>query len=326
MPESSTSLYPEGTPFAVHQLAVGDGHVLHLEESGNPEGVPVVVLHGGPGGGSKPLDRRQFDPSFWRVILFDQRGCGRSTPHAALAANTTWHLVADIERIREHLALDRWAVMGGSWGSCLALAYAQTHTERVLALRLHGIFLADRWAIDHWFKGIELTFPERYETFLATLSPAERADPLLAYYRRVTDPDPAVHGPAAVALRTFSAWTQTFRENPEHVARLTAPDAALAIARLFTHYCVNGAWLRPGQLVAGVDRIRHLPAEIVQGRYDVVTPMKAAHALARAWPEAAFTVVTEANHAAGEPALAEALVAAGDRLRQRLERSDDARP
>ncbi|MFE0753629.1 prolyl aminopeptidase [Inquilinus sp. NPDC058860] len=304
--------------FRSHRLKVDGLHELQVEESGNPHGIPVVVLHGGPGAGIRPGSTRSFDPGAFRIVAFDQRGAGRSTPHAELAGNTTQALVADIERIREALGIDRWLVAGGSWGSCLALAYGQAHPGRCLGFRLHGIFLASRAEVDWWFQGCRVLFPDRWEAFAGFVPEAERGDLLAAYHRRLTGEDPELRLAAAISLRTFSAWTQTFLPDPEHVASLTEPKAALAVARIFTHYCVNGAFLQPGQLLHGLGRIRHLPAEIVQGRYDIVTPMATAWALHRAWPEARFTIVDEANHAATDRGLSQALRAATDRLRDVL--------
>lgn len=316
-------LYPEIEPYNTFRLAVGDGHELYVEESGNPQGIPVVFLHGGPGGGVKPSQRRTFDPAAFRIVLFDQRGAGRSTPVAELAGNTTAALVADIERIRTHLGIERWLVTGGSWGSCLGLAYGQAHPQRCLGFRLHGIFLARRAEADWWFHGVRAIFPDHWDEFAAHVPEGERHDLLAAYYRRLTSADLDVCLAAAQRLRTFSAKTQTFLPDDEHVRALTEPMAALAVARLFTHYCVNGAFLEDGQLIGGLDRIRHLPAEIVQGRYDTVTPMVTAWDLKKAWPEARFTIVDEANHVATAraPALGEALRAATDRLRDSLSRS-----
>jgi proline iminopeptidase len=309
-------LYEPIEPYRTHRLAVDPPHELYVEECGNPEGVPALFLHGGPGGGAKPNQRRTFDPDFFRIVIFDQRGCGRSKPLACLERNTTQHLVADIERIREHLGIESWLVTGGSWGSCLALAYGMTHPERCTGFRLHGIFTASPEEIRFWFHGIRALFPDRWAPFAEHVPPAEREDLLDAYYRRLIDPDPAVHLPAGVALRTYSAWTQTFLPDPHHVAELTEPSAALAISRLFTHYCVNRAFLPEGALMEGVQRLRSYPCEIVQGRYDVVTPMMTAWRLHEAWPEAGFTIVPMANHVASKaaPALGIALREATDRL------------
>jgi proline iminopeptidase len=316
----SDGLYDEIEPFRTHRLDVDPPHQLYVEESGNPAGIPAVFLHGGPGGGSRPAQRRTFDPRRFRIVLFDQRGAGRSTPSAELAGNTTQDLIADIERIREHLRIEAWLVAGGSWGSCLGLAYAQAHPVRCLGLRLHGIFLASLDEIRFWFHGIGRFFPDHFEAFVAPIPEDERDDLLGAYYRRLIDPDPAVHMAAAQALRGFSARTQTLLPSESHVAALTEPKAALEISRIFTHYCMNGAFLAEGQLLGGVARLRHLPCEIVQGRYDVVTPMRSAWALHRAWPEARLTVVDLANHVATAeaPALSRALTEATDRLADAL--------
>jgi proline iminopeptidase len=316
----SDGLYDEIQPFRTQRVSVDPPHQLYVEESGNPSGIPAVFLHGGPGGGSRPLQRRTFDPDRFRIVLFDQRSAGRSTPSAELAGNTTQDLIADIERIREHLGIDAWLVAGGSWGSCLGLAYAIAHPERCLGLRLHGIFLATEDEIRFWFHGIARFFPDHFEAFVAPIPEDERDDLLGAYYRRLIDPEPSIHMAAARALRTFSARTQTLLPSEAHVAALTEPKAALEISRIFTHYCVSRAFLAEGELLAGVGRLRDLPCEIVQGRYDVVTPMRSAWQLHRAWPEARLTIVDLANHVATPeaPALSRALTDATDRLADRL--------
>jgi proline iminopeptidase len=322
----SDGLYDQIEPFRTHTLSVDPPHHLYVEESGNPEGIPAVFLHGGPGGGTRPYQRRTFDPDRYRIVLFDQRGAGRSTPSAELAGNTTDDLIADIERIRAHLGIEAWLVVGGSWGSCLGLAYAIAHPERCLALRLHGVFLATEDEIRFWFHGIARFFPDHFEAFVAPIPEDERGDLLQAYYRRLIDPDPSVHMPAARALRTFSARTQTLLPSEAHVAALTEPKAALEISRIFTHYCVNRAFLAEGQLLDGVAGLRDLPCEIVQGRYDVVTPMQAAWQLHRAWPEARLSIVDLANHVATPeaPALSRALTEATDRLADRLAAGESA--
>ena len=316
----STDVYPEIEPRRVQRLDVGDGHTLHVEECGDPEGEPVVFLHGGPGAGSKPAQRRTFDPARWRIVLFDQRGCGRSTPSADLRANDTEALIADVERVREAVGVDRWTVAGGSWGSFLALRYAIAHPDRCRGLRLHGVFLGSADETRFWFHGIARFFPDAFEDFAGHVPEAERDDLLTAYDRRLKDPDPAVHMPAATALRRFSARTQTLLPSDDHEAALTEPRAALEIARLFAAYCAAGFFTPPGFILDTIDRIRGLPCEIVQGRYDVVTPMQAAWALHRAWPEAAFTIVPLANHVATPeaPDLSVALADAADRLADRL--------
>ncbi|MBU1314308.1 MAG: prolyl aminopeptidase [Alphaproteobacteria bacterium] len=293
-------------------------HRLYVEEHGSPTGIPVVVLHGGPGAGMSRKQIETFDPSAFRIIIFDQRGAGQSTPHADLRDNTTAKLIADLELLRAQLGIERWLVSGGSWGSCLALAYAQAHPDRCLGLRLHGIFLAGRDDIDWWFNGVRAIFPDEWEAFSTFIPEGERHDLLSAYHRRLTSGNADEETAAALSLRGFSARTQTFLPDPDHVAALMEPKAALAVARLFTHYCINDAFLAPGQLLQGVDRVRHLPCEIVQGRYDTVTPMASAWRLHRAWPEAGFTVVTEANHQSTKGPLFEELKRASERLHAKL--------
>jgi proline iminopeptidase len=306
-----------GTGDGFH-LQVDARHSLHVEEHGNPDGIPVVVLHGGPGAGMSRKMIETFDLAEFRVVMFDQRGAGRSTPHADITDNDTDRLIADIEMIRVALGIESWLVSGGSWGSCLALAYAQAHPDRCLGLRLHGIFLAGPDDIDWWFNGIRAIFPDQWEEFAAFIPEDERDDLLAAYHRRLNSGNAHVESAAALSLRGFSAKTQTFLPDPGHVATLMEPKAALAVSRLFTHYCMHGAFLAPGQLLAGIDRIRHLPCEIVQGRYDTVTPMASAWRLHKAWPEAGFVVVTEANHQSTKGPLFEELKNASVRLRYKL--------
>lgn len=303
-------LFPPIDPYATHELAVGDGHRLHVEECGNPAGVPLLHLHGGPGAGFRPANRRYFDPDRFRIVLFDQRGAGRSTPHAETAANTTAHLIADIETIRYRLGVGQWVISGGSWGSFLALAYAQAHPGRVRALLLRGIFLGRESEVAWWWEGTRQLFPDRWEALMGALDVEERAAPLGAFHRRLASPDPAVHGPAAIALRTWSAWTVQFRGRGEYVAGLADVAQALPISRLFVHYCVNRFFVPEAALLAGLGQIAHIPATIVQGRYDVVTPMRMAWDLHRAWPGSRLVIVNDANHSIDEPDMAAALVAA----------------
>jgi len=307
-------LYPEIEPYASGHLTLDAVHTMYWECCGNPHGVPVVFLHGGPGGGSLPHHRRFYDPSFWNIVLYDQRGAGRSTPCATVHGNTTQDLVADLERLREKLRVPRWLVFGGSWGSTLALAYAQAHPERVLGLVLRGIFLASRTEIDWFMHGIRNVFPEAWRTFAEFLPPAERGDLLRNYYRRLTDPDPAVHLPAAHSWDRYEGACSTLLPQPDAATKFDADDAALAIARIEAHYFVNEAWLREGELLAGVARIRHLPCTIVQGRYDIVCPPVTADQLARAWPEAEYIVVPDAGHSVREPGITRELVAAVRRM------------
>jgi proline iminopeptidase len=316
LPESV--LFPPIEPYATHAIDVGEGHVLHIEECGNPGGVPLLFLHGGPGGGIRPHNRRYFDPARWRIVLFDQRGAGRSTPPAEARANTTWHLVADIEAIRRRLGVAAWVLAGGSWGSFLALAYGETHPGRVRAFLLRGVFLGRASEVAWWWEGTRQLFPDRWETLMAALDPDERAAPMAAFHRRLMSPDPAVHGPAAVALRTWSAWTVQFRGREEYVAGLADPAQALPISRLFLHYAANRFFVADGALLAGLGAVAHLPCTIVQGRYDVVTPPRTAWELHRAWPGSRLEIVTEAGHAIEEPAMAAALIAAQAELAGRI--------
>ncbi len=309
---------PERSANQCFFLDVGGNNKLYVEDYGSREGIAVVVLHGGPGAGMSRKLVETFDLSVFRVIMFDQRGSGRSTPHAEITDNTTDNLIFDIEKIREELGIEAWLVAGGSWGSCLALAYSQRHPNRCIALRLHGIFLAGKDDIDWWFYGVRSIFPDQWEEFAAFIPEDERNDLLSAYYRRLTSGNAHEESAAALSLRGFSAKTQTFLPDPAHVATLMEPKAALSVARLFTHYCINEAFLTPGQLLAGIDQIRHLPCEIVQGRYDTVTPMAAAWRLHKAWPEAGFVVVTEANHQSTKGPLFDELKNASLRLQSQL--------
>lgn len=313
-------LYPEIEPYETGFLLAGDGQRVYWEQSGNPEGKPVVFLHGGPGGGTSPWQRRFFDPAVYRIVLFDQRGCGKSTPHmsapdADLRFNTTWHLVADIELLRRNLGIEQWQVFGGSWGSALALAYAQSHPSAVTELVLRGIFTLRRHELEWFYEGgAEAIFPDLWQGFLAPIPVLERSRLIEAYHRRLTDPDPAVHLPAGMAWTTWEVSTLTLRPDPDLVAAMATPEAAVAFARIENHYFMNEGWLRPGQLIEDVAAIRGIPAVIVQGRYDVCTPIMTAWDLHRAWPEADFVVVPDAGHSASEPGIAVALRAATDRF------------
>ncbi|WP_460798497.1 prolyl aminopeptidase [Microbacterium sp. GXF0217] len=312
------ALYPPIEPHDSGVLLVGDGQRVAWEVSGNPEGKPVVFLHGGPGGGTAAWHRRFFDPEKYRIVLFDQRGCGRSTPHAStpgvdMRFNTTAHLIADIELLRRNLGIDRWQVFGGSWGSALALAYAQKHPDAVTELILRGIFTLRRAELEWFYEGgAAALFPDFWEAYLAPIPVLERNRMIEAYHRRLTDPDPAVHVPAAVAWSTWEASTITLHPDADTVDRMTEPDAAVAFARIENHFFVNRGWFAEGQLIGGVDAIRHIPAVIVQGRYDVCTPMMTAWDLHRAWPEAEFVIVEDAGHAASEPGIQRALRDATD--------------
>jgi len=315
---SEAVLYPDVEPYASGRIALDAVHTMHWETCGNPAGVPLVFLHGGPGGGSLPHHRRFYDPSFFRIVLYDQRGCGRSTPVGSLADNTTQHLVADLERLREALAIERWVVFGGSWGSTLALAYAQAHPDRVLGLVLRGIFLATAREIDWFMHGIRNVFPEAWRAFASFLPPSERGDLLANYYLRLRDPDPAIHLPAAQAWDRYEGACSTLLPQPDAAAKFDSDAAALAIARIEAHYFVHEGFLRGNELLDGVARIRHLPCAIVQGRYDIVCPPVTADALSRAWPEAEYVVVPDAGHSVREPGITRELVAAVRRMQKRL--------
>ena len=307
-------LYPFIEPYDSGYLDVGDGHRLYYEQCGQPNGKPAVFLHGGPGAGSGTAARRFFDPERYRIIVFDQRGAGRSTPAASLEANTTQHLIADIEALRSKLGIERWLVFGGSWGSTLALAYAQAHPAQVSELVLRGIFLLRAHEID-WFyqEGASRIFPDRWQDFLAPIPEIERDDLLQAYHRRLNDPDPKIRQQAARAWSVWEASTSALLPNKELISAFGADDLALALARIETHYFVNGGFLaEENALLNGVERIRHIPCVIVQGRYDVVCPVVSAWELAQAWPEADFQIVPGAGHSAYEPDIASALVEATD--------------
>lgn len=316
-------LYPAIEPYETGELLVGDGQRVYWEQSGNPDGKPVVFLHGGPGAGTSPWHRRFFDPERYRIVLFDQRGCGRSTPHASdpaadLRHNTTWHLVADIELLRRNLGIERWQVFGGSWGSALALAYAQSHPDAVSEIVLRGVFTLRRHELEWFYEGgASAIFPDRWEAFIEPIPMVERSRMIEAYHRRLTDPDPAVHGPAGVAWTTWEASTLTLHPDDDLVASMAEPTAAVAFARIENHYFMHGGWLREGQLIEDAGAVRHIPAVIVQGRYDVCTPMMTAWDLHRAWPEAELVVVPDASHSASEPGIASALRAATDRFATR---------
>jgi proline iminopeptidase len=315
------SLYPSLRVNRTGRLKVSALHELYYEESGNPKGKPVVFLHGGPGGGTNPQMRRFFDPKRYRIILFDQRGCGRSTPHASLEDNTTWHLVADIEQLRTTLGIERWQVFGGSWGSTLALAYAQKHPQQVTELVLRGIFLLRRAELT-WFyqssEGAAALFPDLWEHFIAPIPEDERYDLMRAYYRRLTSSDTRERNTAARAWSVWEGATSHLRTDPAYVAKFRESEYAAAFARIECHYFINGGFLETDeQLLRDVPKIRHIPAVIVQGRYDVVCPMRSAWHLHRAWPEAELVVVPDAGHSAFEPGIARALRRATDRFSRR---------
>jgi len=311
-------LYPSIEPFRRGRLAVDALHTLPWEESGNPRGIPVVFLHGGPGGGTSPRHRQFFDPAFYRIVLFDQRGAGASTPLGELRDNTTQHLVADIEKLREHLDIERWVVFGGSWGSTLALAYGEAFPERCMGFVLRGIFLGRQAELDWFMHGMGQFFPEVRKRFLAALPEAERGDLLASYYRRLTDPDPAVHLPVAHAWSRYEGACSSLLPNVDLVAHFDDDGAALALSRIEAHYFVHHIFLPEAALLENVGRIRHLPCSIVQGRYDVVCPPVSACDLHAAWPEAELTIVPDAGHSAWEPGITRELVAATERMKDFL--------
>ncbi len=308
--------YPQIEPYRHGRLKVKGGHEIYFEECGNPEGKPALIVHGGPGGGCNSTMRRYHDPARYRIVLFDQRGCGRSLPHASLEANTTWDLVADMERLRVHLGIARWQLFGGSWGSTLALAYAQSHPTRVSEMVLRGIFLL-RQAELQWFyqEGCSWLFPEAFEEFRKIIPPEERADMISAYYRRLTHPDRDVQIAAARAWSVWEGSTLSLHQDPERVKLFAADAYAIAFARIECHYFINrGFFERDDQLLAGVEATRHLPCTIVHGRYDVVTPVKNAWDLCRAWPQADLRIVPDAGHAMTEAGIVHELVGATRRF------------
>ncbi|MCG8561495.1 MAG: prolyl aminopeptidase [Hyphomicrobiales bacterium] len=306
------ALYPEIEPFRTGRLKVSNLHEIYFEECGNPEGKPALLVHGGPGGGANALMRRYHDPAHYRIILFDQRGCGRSTPHAELEGNSTWALVEDMERLRAHLGVERWQLLGGSWGSTLSLAYAQTHPDRIAELILRGIFTLRRRELE-WFyqEGCSWIFPEAFEDYLRPIPEEERGDMIAAYYRRLTDPDRAVQLEAARAWSVWEGTTLSLLQDPARVAKFAADEYARAFARIECHYFINGGFFeRDDQLIADAGKLAGLPGIIVHGRYDVVTPVRTAWELAAAWPDADLRIVPDSGHAMTEPGIIRELVAA----------------
>jgi len=320
-PRRAGDFYPPIRPHATGYLRVSPVHELYYEVSGNPHGKPVVFLHGGPGGGTDAKMRRFFDPKRYRIVLFDQRGSGRSRPSASLEDNTTWHLVSDIEVLREHLKIDRWQVFGGSWGSTLALAYAQKHAQRCTELVLRGIFLLRRFELDWFYQsdlGAAAMFPDLWEQYLEPLSADERKNCMQSYYQRLTSDDRET---LLAAARAWSVWESALsymKQNADYVKRAGEAEFAAAFARIECHYFVNGGFLeRPNQLLEDVHKIRHIPAVIVQGRFDVVCPARSAWDLHNAWPEADLRIVPDAGHSAFETGIARELVMATDRFAKR---------
>lgn len=305
-------LYPSITPYNSGRLSVSDLHDIYFEECGNPHGTPVLLVHGGPGGGSNPTMRRFHDPNHYRIILFDQRGCGRSTPHAELEDNTTWHLVADMECLREHLGIEKWQLLGGSWGSTLSLAYAQKHPERVSALILRGIFTLRQEEVQ-WFyqEGCNWIYPDAYEAYQAPIPAKERGDMLAAYYKRLTGKDRKAQLEAARAWSVWEGSTLSLLEDPSRVSHFARDDFALAFARIECHYFVNrGFFEKDGELIANAGVLKDIPGIIVHGRYDVVTPLKSAWELSRAWPGSQLKIVPDSGHAMTETGIIHELVSA----------------
>ncbi len=314
-----TWLYPSIEPNRMGHLKVSGGHQLYWEESGNPKGKPALFLHGGPGGGTDARQRRFFDPRKYRIVLFDQRGCGKSTPHASLEQNTTWDLVEDIEKLRQELGVERWMVYGGSWGSTLALAYAETYPDSVSEIVLRGIFLCRRKEL-LWFyqEGASFIFPEHWKAYEDFIPPAERGDYMTAYYKRLTGSDEKAKLEAAKVWSIWEAACSKLFIDPDLMAKFGEDKTALAFARIEAHYFVNHAFLKSDdQLLRDVQKIRKIPGVIVQGRYDMVCPMASAYELSRAWPEAELVVVPDAGHSVFEPGIAKAVVAATDRFSMR---------
>ncbi|WP_237154971.1 prolyl aminopeptidase [Oryzibacter oryziterrae] len=309
------SFYPPIEPFESGMLDVGDGHQVYWERVGTRGAKPAVFLHGGPGGGCNATQRRVFDPAKYDVILFDQRGCGRSTPHAELEANTTWHLVADIERLREMMGVDKWLVFGGSWGSTLALAYAETHPEHVSELVLRGIFALRRWELQWYYQhGASLMHPDKFEPFREHIPAAERADLISAYRKRLVSPDRATRVAAAKIWSLWEGSTITLMPDQGMVDAFSDEDFAIAFARIENHYFVHEGWMEDGQLIDNAGKLKGIPGVIIHGRYDMATPMQNAWDLHKAWREADFRIVEGAGHALSEPGILHELISATDRF------------
>lgn len=312
-------LFASIRPYVSHHLQVDSLHTLYIEECGNPAGLPVVFLHGGPGAGCSPYHRRYFDPDVYRIILFDQRGCGKSTPHACLENNTSWDLVADIETIRQHLKIKKWVVFGGSWGSTLGLLYAQTHPSKVSGLILRGIFLARDKDVQ-WFyqQGTSQLFPDYWEKFIEPIPEAERDDMLAAYSRQLTGDNEIQQLRAAKAWSTWEGVTATLQTDKDVVEGFSNSHTALSMARIECHYFMHHCWLKPDQLINDIEKIRHIPGYIVQGRYDVICPVEQAWQLSSAWPEAELSIVGDAGHAIVEAGITEALLKASREMSEKL--------
>lgn len=303
-----TQLFPEIEPYNSGSLPLDDIHTMYWEQSGNPNGLPVLFLHGGPGAGSSPNHRRLFNPRDYRIVIFDQRGAGRSTPLGEIRNNTTPHLINDIETLRQHLNIEKWVIFGGSWGSTLALAYGEAHPTRCLAFILRGIFLCRKKEIDWFLYELKNFFPEAWADFIAPLSPAERSDILSSYYQRLMNPDPKIHMPAARAWSTYEGSCSTLLPSPETVKYFSGDTVALGLARMETHYFCHNIFLPDNSLLDNIQKLHHIPATIVQGRYDAVCPIISANDVHQAWPQAEYIIIEDAGHSVWEPGIQTALI------------------
>lgn len=319
------SLFPDIRTNQTYHLPVDDTHTLYIEESGNPQGIPIVFIHGGPGAGTSPFDRRFFDPEKYRIILFDQRGAGQSKPHASLNDNSTSHLVADIEKIRQHLNIEKWAVFGGSWGSTLALVYAEAFPTRVLGMVLRGIFLCRPHDLEWFYQcGADRIFPDYWQDYLAPIPEAERGKMIQAYYRRLTGANELAKMGAAKAWSQWEGRCATLRPNPDVVQKFVEPHMAVSLARIEAHYFVNKAFLEPNQIIRDANKLAGIPGIIIHGRYDMVCPVDGATALHAAWPEAQLNIIRDAGHSSHEPSIMDALVKATNALAEQLSGEGDA--
>lgn len=311
-------LFPEIEPYQCGLLSVDPIHTIYWEQSGNPEGIPVIFLHGGPGAGSTPAQRRFFDPSFYRIIILDQRGAGRSTPLGELHDNTTVHLIQDLEQLRQHLKIEKWLIFGGSWGSTLALAYGEAHPNRCLGFILRGIFLCRKKEIDWFLYGLQTFFPDAWKTFVAPLSTEERKDILTAYYQRLKNPDPHIHMSAARSWSTYEGSCSTLLPSPETVKYFASDNVALGLARMEAHYFSHNIFLPENSLLNNIQKLHPIPATIVQGRYDAVCPIISADELHHAWPQAEYIIIDDAGHSAWEPGILSALIKSTQTFKQRI--------
>ena len=310
-------LYSPINPYETGWLVLDNLHKMYWEQSGNPKGVPVVFIHGGPGAGATPVHRRFFDPGVYRIIIYDQRGAGRSEPQGELTDNTTQHLVRDIEALRVHLGIERWIVFGGSWGSTLGIAYGEAYPDRCIGFILRGIFLGLRKELDWFLYGMKTVFPENWNELVAELTEVECGDILSAYYQRLMSNDPAIYLPAARAWSAYEGACSTLIPSPETVSAFSNDALAYALARIEAHYFVNDLFIEEGVLLKNIDKIRDIPAVIIQGRYDMVCPITTANELHEAWPEAEYVIVPDAGHSAMEPGIRAALVRASERFKHR---------